>query len=127
MKRTVFTKKAPAAIGPFSQGVITGGPLFVSGQLPVDPITGEFAQRGIKEQTHQSLENLTQILASKKMTPAHEAKPTAFLNAMDDLVERNAVYQKMLGEGNIPARSAFEVTRLPKDALAEIEPIAAAP
>jgi len=125
MKETLFTKKAPAAIGPYSQGIATTGLVFVSGQLPVDPETGAFPEGGIASQTKQSLKNLVEILACKSMTLDHVVKTTVFLSSMDDFSEMNAVYQEMFGEGNYPARSAVEVARLPKDALVEIEAIAA--
>jgi len=124
MKETLFTKKAPAAIGPYSQGIATTGLVFVSGQLPVDPETGAFPEGGIASQTKQSLKNLVEILACKSMTLDHVVKTTVFLSSMDDFSEMNAVYQEMFGEGNYPARSAVEVARLPKDALVEIEAIA---
>jgi len=124
MKETLFTEKAPAAIGPYSQGVVTPNLVFVSGQLPVDPKTGAFPAGGIASQTRQSLQNLAEILACKNMTLGHVVKTTVFLSSMDDFSEMNAVYQEMFGEGNYPARSAVEVARLPKDALVEIEAIA---
>ncbi|VVS92283.1 RidA family protein [Desulfoluna spongiiphila] len=125
MKETLFTEKAPAAIGPYSQGIATTGLVFVSGQLPVNPETGAFPEGGVASQTKQSLKNLVEILACKNMTLDHVVKTTVFLSSMDDFSEMNAVYQEMFGEGKYPARSAVEVARLPKDALVEIEAIAA--
>ena len=124
MKKIISTDKAPAAIGPYSQGTEASGLVFVSGQLPINPSTGEFAEGGIKEQTRQSLENLKAILASQKMTLDDVVKTTVFLNDMNNFADMNGIYMEMFGDSNYPARSAVEVARLPKDALVEIEAIA---
>ena len=123
MKNPIATKNAPAAIGPYSQGVDAGSIVFVSGQLPVDPSTGAFAEGGIAEQTRQSLTNIQAILAEAGLTMDNVAKTTVFLAHMSDFAAMNAVYAEFFTEGNYPARSAVEVGALPKGALVEIETI----
>ncbi len=124
MKNILSTEKAPAAIGPYSQGTEASGLVFVSGQLPVDPAKGKFAAGGIKEQTRQSLSNLKAILESEKMTLANVLKTTVFLSDMNNFSDMNEVYKEMFEGSSFPARSAVEVARLPKDALVEIEAVA---
>lgn len=124
MKKIISTDKAPAAIGPYSQGTEAAGLVFVSGQLPIDPAKGEFAPGGIKGQTKQSLENLKQILESQGLSLAEVLKTTVFLSDMNNFADMNSVYKEMFGDDSYPARSAVEVARLPKDALVEIEAIA---
>jgi len=124
MKKILSTDKAPSAIGPYSQGTSAAGLVFISGQIPIDPATGEFVEGGIEEQTRQSIINLKQILASNGNTLDNVVKTTVLLNDMNDFAAMNAVYKEMFGEGDYPARAAFEVARLPKDALVEIEAIA---
>lgn len=123
MKQPIATAKAPAAIGPYSQAVEAGGTLYVSGQLPIDPATGAFAEGGIKELTAQSLENLKHILAEAGMTPAHVVKTTVFLADMADFAGMNEVYAQFF-EAPFPARSAVAVKTLPKGARVEIECVA---
>lgn len=124
MKKIINTKKAPSAIGPYSQGTAAAGLIFVSGQLPIDRNTGEFVSGGIKEQTRQSLENLKQILESQGSGLHNVLKTTVFLSDMNNFTEMNKVYEAVFGDANYPARSAVEVARLPKDALVEVEAIA---
>lgn len=124
MKKIIDTKNAPSAIGPYSQGTAGCGLIFVSGQLPIDPNTGEFATGGIKGQTRQSLENLRQILESAGSGLDKVLKTTVFLSDMNNFAQMNEVYKEMFGDSNYPARSAVEVARLPKDALVEVEAIA---
>ncbi len=124
MKKIINTKKAPSAIGPYSQGTAAAGLIFVSGQLPIDRNTGEFVSGGIKEQTRQSLENLKQILESQGYGLHNVLKTTVFLSDMNNFTEMNKVYEAVFGDANYPARSAVEVARLPKDALVEVEAIA---
>jgi 2-iminobutanoate/2-iminopropanoate deaminase len=124
MKEIIATEKAPAAIGPYSQGTIAGNLIFVSGQLPIDPATGEFPAGGIAEQTRQSLTNLKNILEAAGSDVSKIVKTTVFLANIADFAEMNKVYKEIMGEDRFPARSAFEVGRLPKDALVEIEAIA---
>lgn len=123
MKNVIFTEKAPAAIGPYSQAIEVNNMVFLSGQLPVDPSTGEFVQGGIKEQTAQSFENIKNILAQAGMTTANIVKTTVFLADMSLFAEMNEVYASNFS-GDYPARSAFAVKSLPKNALVEIECIA---
>lgn len=123
MKKVIFTEKAPAAIGPYSQAIEANGMVFLSGQLPVDPATGEFAPGGVAEQTAQSLENIKNILAEAGLTTANIVKTTVFLADMSLFAEMNGVYATYF-EGDFPARSAVAVKALPKGALVEIECIA---
>ena len=123
MKKRIETSKAPAAIGPYSQAVEANGMVFVSGQLPVDPATGEFVPGGIKELTHRSLTNIKNILAEEGLTMQHIVKTTVFLADINDFAEMNEVYATFF-EGVAPARSAMAVKTLPKGARMEIECIA---
>lgn len=123
MKKVIFTEKAPAAIGPYSQAIEANGMVFLSGQLPVDPATGEFAPGGVAEQTAQCFENIKSILAEAGLTTANIVKTTVFLADMSLFAEMNGVYATYF-EGDFPARSALAVKALPKGALVEIESIA---
>ena len=115
MKTPIATTQAPAAIGPYSQAIEAGGLVFVSGQLPIDPATGEFAQGGIKELTRQSLENMKAILATAGRTLDNVVKTTVFLADMADFAEMNEVYAEYF-QAPFPARSAVAVKTLPKGA-----------
>lgn len=123
MKKQINTAAAPAAIGPYSQAIEANGIVFVSGQLPIDPATGAFAEGGIKELTRQSLTNMKAILAEAGLTMANVVKTTVFLADMADFAEMNEVYATFF-EGVCPARSAVAVKTLPKEARVEIECIA---
>ena len=123
MKTQIATTKAPAAIGPYSQAIEANGIVFVSGQLPIDPATGEFAQGGVKELTRQSLTNMQNILVEVGLTMENVVKTTVFLADMADFADMNSVYAKFF-PGTCPARSAVAVKTLPKNALVEIECIA---
>ena len=125
MKQIIVTEKAPAAIGPYSQGVGAAGIVITSGQLPIDPESGRFAGSDIASQTRQSLKNVQAVLEASGLTMENVVKTTVFLKDMNDFAGMNAVYAEFFREGNYPARSAVEVARLPKDALVEIEAIAA--
>ena len=125
MKQVISTTSAPAAIGPYSQGVATTGLVITSGQLGLDPATGAFPAGGIAEQTRQSLENVKAVLEAAGSGMDKVIKTTVFLKDMNDFAAMNAVYAEYFGEGGFPARSAVEVARLPKDGLVEIEAIAA--
>lgn len=122
-KKVISSANAPAAIGPYSQAIQTGNLLFVSGQLPIDPATGEFAEGGIKEQTEQSFRNIKAILAEAGATTENIVKTLVLLSDMADFAAMNEVYTAQF-EGTFPARSAFAVKTLPKNALVEIEVIA---
>ncbi len=125
MKKQINTAKAPAAIGPYSQGVEAkaGTMLFMSGQLPIDPATGSFAGDDITSQTRQSLENLKAILEEQGAALSDVVKTTVFLSDIKNFAAMNEVYMSYF-ESPYPARSAVEVAKLPKDALVEIEAIA---
>lgn len=122
MKTVVFTENAPKAIGPYSQAIKANGFLFISGQLPVNPIT-ETMPEDIESQTRQSLENLKAILAAENLAFANVVKTTVFLKDMNDFVAMNTVYATYFSD-QAPARACVQVAKLPKDALVEIELIA---
>ena len=121
----ISTTNAPAAIGPYSQAIKVGELVFVSGQLPIDPATGAFAEGGIKELTRQSLTNMKAILEEAGTSMANVVKPTVFLADMNHFAAMNAVYAEFFA-APFPARSAVAVKTLPKGALVEIECIAQA-
>ena len=124
MKTIIRTANAPAAIGPYSQAIDLGNLVITSGQLPIDPATGAFPE-GIQAQTKQSLANVKAILEAAGLTMDSVVKTTVFLSDMNNFGAMNEVYATFFIEGSYPARSAVEVARLPKDALVEIEVIAA--
>ena len=119
----ISTKKAPAAIGPYSQAIQVGNLVYTSGQIPIDPATGAFAEGGIKEQTRQSLTNVKAILEEAGLSMSNVVKTTVFMADMGDFAEMNAVYAEFFTEP-YPARSAVAVKTLPKGALVEIEVVA---
>lgn len=123
MKQFIHTDKAPAAIGPYSQAVRAGDLLFISGQLPIDPATGAFAGEDVAAQTRQSLNNLKAILEAAGFTCADVVKTTVLLADMDDFAAMNQVYAEFFPE-SCPARAAFAVKTLPRNALVEIEAVA---
>ena len=123
MKKIIATKNAPAAIGPYSQAVQAGNMLFASGQLGLDPATGQFPEGGVKEQTAQAFKNVKAILTEAGLTMDNVVKTTVFLADMDDFAAMNEVYAVQF-EGTFPARSAVAVKTLPKNALVEVEVIA---
>ena len=123
MHTPISTPNAPAAIGPYSQAVEINGMIFISGQLPVDPATGEFVEGGIKELTHRSLTNLQNILAEAGLTLSNVVKTTVFLADIADFAEMNEVYASFF-QAPYPARAAMAVKTLPKGARVEIECIA---
>lgn len=123
MKKVISTNQAPAAIGPYSQAIEANGMIFLSGQLPVNPATGEIVEGGIKEQTAQAFENIGSILKEVGLTYDNVVKTTVFLADISLFVEMNEVYAQYFN-GAFPARSAFAVKQLPKGALVEIESIA---
>ena len=113
MKQIISTEKAPAAIGPYAQGVAAGKLIITSGQLPLDPATGAFPE-GIKEQTRQSLTNVKAILEEGGADMKDVIKTTVFLSDMNNFGAMNEVYAEFFGEGGYPSRSAVEVARLPR-------------
>ena len=119
----IITSKAPGAIGPYSQAIRTGNLIFVSGQLPVDPSTGHFAEGGIGELTRQSLLNIQHILEEAGTDMSHVVKTTVFLADMADFAAMNEVYAQFF-EAPFPARSAVAIKTLPKNARVELECIA---
>lgn len=121
-KEVIFTEKAPKAIGPYSQAQKVGGLLFTSGQIPLNPSTGELVTE-IKAATKQSLENVKAILEAAGTSLENVVKTVVYIKDMNDFGEVNEVYGEYFKE-NAPARSCVEVARLPKDALVEIEAIA---
>ncbi len=121
----ISTTNAPAAIGPYSQAIKVGELVFVSGQLPIDPATGAFAEGGIKELTRQSLTNMKAILEEAGTSMSNVVKTTVFLADMNDFAAMNEVYAEFFAAPS-PARSAVAVKTLPKGALVEIECIAQA-
>lgn len=121
--KPISTDKAPAAIGPYSQAIVFGNLVITSGQLPIDPATGQFPEGGIQEQTRQSLTNVKNILAEAGLDMSHVVKTTVFLADMGDFADMNAVYSEFFTQP-YPARSAVAVNTLPKNALVEIEVIA---
>ncbi len=123
MKQVINTEQAPVAIGPYSQAIKANGFVFISGQLPVDPQTGEFVAGGVQEQTQKSLENLQAILAAANLSFDHVVKTTVFLKDMNDFAIMNEVYAKYFTKA-CPARACVQVAKLPKDALVEIELVA---
>lgn len=122
-KKIINTELAPEAIGTYSQSVLAENILFISGQLPINPETGKFAGNDIKSQTEQSLKNIESILEKAGCTMDNVVKTTVLLNDMGDFAKMNEVYAKFFTK-DYPARAAYEVARLPKDALVEIEAVA---
>lgn len=123
IKKPIATAQAPSAIGPYSQAVDTGNMIFVSGQIPIDPATGQFVLGGVAEQTRQCLTNVKAVLAAGGYTMDQVVKASVFLQDMNTFTDMNNVYAEFFTEP-YPARAAVEVARLPKDALVEIEVIA---
>ena len=124
MMKVIHSELAPKAVGPYSQAIVAGGFVFASGQLPIDPATGEFAEGGIKEQTRQSLINVTHVLSEAGIDLSHVVKTTVFLSDMANFAAMNEVYATFFSEP-YPARSAVAVKTLPKNALVEVEVVAA--
>ena len=123
MNKALHTDKAPAAIGPYSQAIQAGNTIYVSGQIPVDPATGEFAGADIETQTRQSLTNIRNILASAGADMSSVVKTTVLLSDIGNFAAMNGVYAEFFSEP-YPARAAFQVVALPKGALVEIEAVA---
>ena len=124
MKKVISTKNAPGAIGPYSQAIEANGMLFISGQIPINPETGNIVEGGIYEQTEQVMRNLEGILTEAGYTFDNVVKSTCLLSDMANFAAMNEVYGKRFAQ-NPPARAAFAVRTLPKEVLVEIEMIAA--
>lgn len=122
--KAISTKKAPGAIGPYSQAIEVGNMVYTSGQLGLDPATGAFSEGGVKEQARQSLLNVKAILEEAGLSMANVVKTTVFMADMNDFADMNSVYADFFTEP-YPARSAVAVKTLPKNALVEIEVVAA--
>ena len=123
VKQIIATDRAPRAIGPYSQAVRAGNLVFASGQIPIDPATGEFVAGGVAEQTEQVLRNLTSVFAAAGVELNQIVKTTVFLADMEDFAAMNEVYGRFFGE-QPPARATVQAARLPRDAKVEIEAIA---
>jgi 2-iminobutanoate/2-iminopropanoate deaminase len=123
MKETISTTNAPGAIGPYSQAIKAGEMVFCSGQIPIDPATGEFVSEDVAEQTEQVLKNLNEVLAAAGGGLGDVVKTTVFLADMNDFSAMNDVYGRFFNE-NKPARATIQAARLPKDARVEIDCIA---
>lgn len=123
MKKTILTKDAPAPIGPYSQAVESNGTLYISGQIPMDPYTGELISGDIKNETNQVMKNLSAILETANMKMSDVDKCSIFISDMNDFQDINEIYGTYFNE-NPPARETVEVGRLPKDVRVEISAIA---
>ncbi|MFO7152838.1 MAG: RidA family protein [Bacillota bacterium] len=123
MKQVIKTEKAPKAIGPYSQAIMIGDFLFASGQIAINPATGEIVEGGIEAQTKQVMENVKNILQAAGMDFSNVVKTTVFITNMNDFAKVNEIYATYFTE-NPPARSCVEVSKLPKGALIEVEVIA---
>ncbi len=123
MKKVISTEHAPAAIGPYSQAIEANGTIFISGQTPIDPLTGELVPGGVKEQAAQCFKNLRAILDEAGLTTGNIVKTTVFLGDMAYFSEMNEVYASQF-DGAFPARSAIAAKGLPKNCMVEIEAIA---
>ncbi|HBX42858.1 MAG TPA: reactive intermediate/imine deaminase [Deltaproteobacteria bacterium] len=123
MRQTVRTENAPAAIGPYSQAVVSGGFLFCSGQIPLDPATGKMVEGGIEEQTERVLRNLAAVLESGGGSLRSVVKTTVYLVDLSDFRAMNEVYGRFFPE-NPPARATVQVAKLPAGALVEIDAVA---
>jgi 2-iminobutanoate/2-iminopropanoate deaminase len=123
VRQIIQTDNAPRAIGPYSQAVVAGGFVFASGQIPLDPQTGEFVAGGVAEQTEQVMRNLTAVMEAAGTSLERVVKTTVFLADMNDFAAMNEVYGRYFSE-RPPARATVEAARLPRDARVEIEAIA---
>lgn len=119
----IRTEKAPAPIGPYNQGVLAGDTLYISGQISIDPVTGQLKKKDIQEETHQVMQNLKAILMAANMGFNHVVKATIFIMDMQQFSEINEVYGKYF-EGDFPARETVQVAALPKSVNVEISMIA---
>lgn len=124
MKNTINTQNAPQTIGPYSQAVSINNMLFISGQIPANPETGEIVQGGVGEEAHQVMKNLKAILDEAGSSFSNAVKTSIFLKNMDDFALVNEIYASYFEQGNYPARETVQVSKLPKDVNVEISMIA---
>lgn len=124
MKKIINTTNAPQAIGPYSQAISIQNLLFISGQIPMNPATGEIVSGGVGEETHQVMKNLKAILEEAGSSFSNAVKTSIFLKNMDDFALVNEIYASYFEEGNYPARETVQVSKLPKDVNVEISMIA---
>jgi len=124
MKKIIFTDKAPAPIGPYSQAVLAGNTLYTSGQIPLDPTTGELVGGSIEAETKQVMENLKAVLEAAGADFSNVVKTSIFIMNMDDFAAINTVYSGYINEETAPARETVQVARLPKNVNVEISMIA---
>ena len=124
MKKIINTKQAPAPIGPYNQAVLKGNMLFTSGQIAIDPMTGNLDNENIRTETKRVMENLSAVLSNANMTFDHVLKTTIFINDMNNFSAINEVYASYFNDDTAPARETVEVSRLPKDVNIEISMIA---
>jgi 2-iminobutanoate/2-iminopropanoate deaminase len=124
MREIIETRNAPAPIGPYSQAIRANGFVFISGQIPIDPVSGQLVEGGVAAQTHQVMENLSAILQAAGIGLGNVVKTTVFLTNLDDFSVFNQVYGEYVAEAK-PARATVQVARLPREALVEVEAIAA--
>lgn len=124
MKKIITTKNAPAPIGPYNQAVLSGNTLYTSGQIAINPSTGELVQGSISEETKQVMENMKEVLTAAEMTFENVVKTSIFISDMHNFSEINAVYAEYFDEATAPARETVEVANLPKFVNVEISMIA---
>ncbi|TAN15310.1 MAG: RidA family protein [Chitinophagaceae bacterium] len=122
-KQAINTKQAPAPIGPYSQAVLSGNTLFISGQIPVNPATGQLVKGDVRDETHQVMKNLKAILSASGMGFGHVVKTTIFVTDMNNFSDVNEIYGKYFDNGNFPARETVQVAALPKGVQVEISMI----
>ena len=125
MRKIVTTEKAPPAIGPYSQAVDTGSLVFTSGQIPLDPDSGDVVEGGIEAQTNQTFDNLVAVLEAAGLGLADVVQATVYLKSLDDFGKVNELYTERFGDQDPPARVCVEVSKLPKDVMIEISAVAA--
>ena len=124
MKKIIFTEKAPAPIGPYSQAVLTGNTLYTSGQIAINPATGELVLDDIEAETRQVMENMKAVLEAAEMTFEHVIKTSIFISDMNDFAKINSVYGSYINEKTAPARETVQVACLPKNVNVEISMVA---
>lgn len=124
MKKIIFTENAPAPIGPYNQAVLKGNTLYTSGQIAIDPVSGELITDSIEAETEQVMQNMKAVLAAAEMTFENVVKTTIFIMDMNDFAKINAVYGSYFNEKNAPARETVQVAGLPKNVNVEISMIA---